>query len=586
MNASVQRLGSGRGRANELTVGQIMSTALLECTPDTAVADAARRMAQQHNSSILVRNGDMLLGMWTEHDALRHQIAHPGAFDIPIYKVMSAPVATMPASTSVSDAAARFKRNDVRHYVVIDSEERPCGVVTQSDVVMNHGVEWFMRLQPVRSVLGERPTVAGPELMISQAAQRMYAHDRDALVVLDPDGVLGILTERAVVRYIAGRQSDRPAYEIASRPLKTVTRDDSLFYARNLMVAHGFRHIGVVDEEGDLIGLIGFGEILRTIEYGYIEELETALAERDSALRASEQRYRALVELSPDAIAVHAHRRILFINPAGAILLGADGPPSVVGRKFDDFLQPVDGDASGTRLASLERNSGSAPQEECLVRLDGRPIDVELSVTAITYNEQRAWQVVMRNITRRKQLERELRRLAITDQLTGIYNRPHFESHLDQAIREADRYGTGFSVLMFDIDRFKEVNDALGHDAGDRVLQDTVRHVGDNLRESDVFARWGGEEFMVLAPGIGADGAASLAEKIREALRRVGTGLDRPVTASFGVAVYDSNEDRERLIKRLDDALYRAKAGGRDRVLVAEPADGDASGQDPTPASS
>jgi len=559
-----------RLRASDLTVGQIMSSGLLECTPDTPVAEAARRMAQKRNSSIIVRDGDALLGIWTERDALGHQLTRPESYDTPIRDVMSAPVATMHADTSVSDAAARFKRYRIRHYVVVNSDERPCGLITQSDVVLNHGVEWFMRLQPVRSVLGDPPPVAGPELPTSRVAQEMYTAHRDALVVLDPDGTRGIVTERDIVQYIAARQADRPAWEIASRPLQTVQEDDSLFHARNLMVAQGFRHLGVVDARDDLIGLIGFGEILATIEYGYIEELELALEERDSALRASEERYRALVELSPDAIAVHSDDCIRFINPAGATLLGADEPANVVGRSFDEFLQDNNGPSAEQRLAAMHRDAGSAPREERLVRLDGRRIDVELSATSITYNDQVAWQIVIRDITRRKDLERELRRLATTDQLTGIHNRPHFEAHLDQAIREAGRYGTELGILMYDLDHFKQVNDALGHDAGDRVLQATVRRVASNLRDSDVFARWGGEEFMLLAPGIGVDGVMHLAEKLRGALRDLDTGFEPRVTASFGVAMYQAGENREQLLKRVDDALYRAKAAGRDCVLIAD----------------
>ena len=555
------------GRTRPLTVGEIMSPALLECGPETPVADAARRMSAQRNSSIVIRDGDELLGIWTENDALRHDLADTASFDTPVARVMSSPVATVPRHLSVSDAAARFKHQGYRHYVVVERDGRPCGLITRSDVVLNHGVEWFMRLQPVRSVLHDPPPVAGPDLAISEAARRMDDARHDALLLRDPEGTPGIVTERDVVRYIAGRQPDAPAWHIASRPLQTVGSDDSLFHARNLMLDRGFRHLGVTEADGRLVGLIGFAEILETIEYGYIEELELALAERDSALRASEERYRALVELSPDAIAVHRDRRILFINPAGARLLGADTPVQVTGRPFDEFLGQARSDDA---LTGIERDGTSQPLEERLDRLDGRTIDVELTACAITYNEAPAWQVVIRDITRRKELEHELRRLATTDQLTGIHNRPHFESHLDQAVHEAARYGTPLALLMFDLDHFKQINDAFGHDCGDAVLRQVVRQVWQALRDSDVFARWGGEEFMVLAPGITADGARRLGNKLRAAVRAVEVDGRGPMTASFGVAIYRGTEDRERLLKRADEALYAAKERGRDRTVFAD----------------
>jgi diguanylate cyclase (GGDEF)-like protein/PAS domain S-box-containing protein len=558
-----------RGQSRDLTVGEIMSTRLLECSPDTPVAEAARRMSASRNSSILVRDGDALLGIWTERDALRQDIADAASLEQPVSAVMSSPVATVPTDLSVSDAAARFKRQGFRHYAVVDPDGRPCGLITQSDVVLNHGVEWFMRLQPVRSVLEAAPSVAGPDLLLSAAARQMHQSRHDALLVRDPEGTPGILTERDVVRYIAARQGDQPAWQLASRPLQTVTPDDSLFHARNLMLHHGFRHLGVIEHDGRLAGLIGFSEILETIEHAYIEELEMALAERDQALRASEERYRALVELSPDAIAVHRDRRILFINPAGARLLGADSPSVVTGRLFDDFLRSETGAPESGSLA-LEREQTSLPREERLTRLDGNVIDIEVSALGITYNDEPAWQVVMRDITRRKELEDELRRLASTDQLTGIHNRPHFESHLDQAVSEAGRYGLPLALLMFDLDHFKQINDALGHDTGDAVLRRVVDSVREALRDSDIFARWGGEEFMVLAPGITTEGASRLAEKLRSAVRAVSVEERGPITASFGVAVYRSAENREQLLKRVDDALYAAKRGGRDRTRFAE----------------
>jgi len=562
-------VNEARTRRGDLRVGQIMSTSPLECPPETPIAEAAHLMSRHRISSILVRADGRLLGIWTENDALRHDLADDEGFDTPISDVMSSPVATVASTLSVSEAAARFKTQGFRHYVVVDPQGEPCGLITQSDVVINHGVEWFMRLQTVSSVLGTPPPVAGAAVPLSEAVRRMHEARRDALIVRDPDGVPGILTERDVVQYIAGRRPDGPAWEAASRPLMTVEETDSLFHARNLMLERGFRHVGVRGERQRLVGLIGFSDILATIESGYIEELELALAERDSALRASEERYRALVEASPDAIAVHGDRRILFINPAGAELLGADDTASLIGRSFEDFLAPAEDAAVEERMGVLERENGSLPHEECVATLDGRRIDVEVSALAISYNDRPAWQIVMRDISRRKELEAELRRLATTDQLTGIHNRPHFESHLDQAVREAARYGMELCVIMFDLDHFKQINDARGHDVGDQVLRQVVADVRDSLRETDVFARWGGEEFMVLAPGIAEQGALHLAEKLGAAVRTVEVTGVGPITASFGVAVYRPEENREQLLKRLDDALYAAKGAGRDRACLA-----------------
>lgn len=557
-----------RARTTDMRVRDIMIDAPLDCAPETPIAEAAHKMAARRVSSILVRDGEEVVGIWTEHDALAHDLDDANAFDTPISEVMSAPVATIDADATVNDAALRFKQQGLRHFVVVDGDGNATGLVTQSDVVFSHGVEWFMRLQPVESVLRGVPPIAAADDRTSKVARQLHETRSDAIVVRDPEGQLGILTERDVVRYIAERRGDCTAWEVASRPLQTVAEKDSLFNARNMMISRGFRHLGVVDAEGQLTGLIGFADILASIEHGYIEELELALQERDSALRASEERYRALVELSPDAICVHRDGELLFINPAGVRLLGASDADELLGVSLANLLIE---ETALERSRLIATDTGNSVQETRLRRHNGVEIDVEMSASPITYAGEAAWQIVLRDITARKRMEAELRRLATTDQLTGIHNRPHFESLLSKAIAQAARYGRRFAVLMFDIDHFKLVNDELGHDAGDRILRRVVDCMAQRLRDSDVFARWGGEEFVILAPEIDDATAHRLAEELLDTLRdSVTTEATGAVTASFGIAVYRPGETRERLFKRLDEALYRAKRSGRNRVCVAD----------------
>ncbi|MFW5969508.1 MAG: CBS domain-containing protein, partial [Halofilum sp. (in: g-proteobacteria)] len=499
-----------REAGTELTVADVMSGDMLTCTADTPVAEAAGRMSAARCSSIIVREDDAVVGIWTERDALAEHCVSGGGTAVPICHVMKAPVLTMPGGTSIGDAAARFKQHGIRHFLVVDARKRPIGVISQSDVVLNHGVEWFMRLQRVANVLGEPPQTVAPDDPLSVATALMRHEDRDAVAMETGDGDFAILTERDVLRHVANGRTDTRCLDAATRPMEIVTEDASLFHARNLMLAGSFRHLGVVDQSGNLTGLIGFREIMQTIEHGYVEELEVALRERDSALRASEERYRSLVEASPDAIAVHRDRRILFINPAGARLLGAESAGEVLGASFEDFLADTTVGTAGERLLVLEREVRSQPTEERFVRLDGQGIDVELRAMPITYNDEPAWQIVMSDITRRKEVEAELRRLANTDQLTGVHNRPHFEQHLDHELREATRYDQPVSLIMFDLNRFKRVNDTLGHEAGDRALQTVASTIASYLRDTDLFARWGGDEFMILTPRTDPDGAWQL----------------------------------------------------------------------------
>ncbi len=164
---------------------------------------------------------------------------------------------------------------------------------------------------------------------------------------------------------------------------------------------------------------------------------------------------------------------------------------------------------------------------------------------------------------------------ADTDELTSLPNRRVFKEALTHEIQRAKRYETPLSLTLFDLDRFKQVNDTHGHPAGDRVLVAATRAVERNLRESDVFARVGGEEFAVLLPNTNEEGALDFAERLRAALQAISSlalGVDTQITASFGVVEFDRDSDDpagEKLIAAADGALYNAKWLGRNRVFSA-----------------
>lgn len=172
-------------------------------------------------------------------------------------------------------------------------------------------------------------------------------------------------------------------------------------------------------------------------------------------------------------------------------------------------------------------------------------------------------------------LHEEARNLALTDKLTGLRNRRLFDQQLSHELARAKRDGRPLALLLLDIDHFKRVNDTHGHPAGDQVLQSVARVVGSGLRECDLAARFGGEEFAVILPDTGRAGAVSVAERIRgavaEAALRLEGGRQVRVTASIGVSVFPGGEAApDRLLECADQALYTAKREGRNRVRLYE----------------
>ena len=164
-----------------------------------------------------------------------------------------------------------------------------------------------------------------------------------------------------------------------------------------------------------------------------------------------------------------------------------------------------------------------------------------------------------------------VRRQAQTDELTDLANRRRFMSALEQEIARTNRFGTPLSLVLFDLDRFKRINDHCGHQVGDLVLRKTADAVRTHIRGTDLAARIGGEEFAILLPGSDAAGAVTFAENLRSAIRREVAVEDVrwSTTASFGVAEFHEGMSSETLVGAADRALYQAKAEGRDRVCTA-----------------
>jgi diguanylate cyclase (GGDEF)-like protein len=169
----------------------------------------------------------------------------------------------------------------------------------------------------------------------------------------------------------------------------------------------------------------------------------------------------------------------------------------------------------------------------------------------------------------RKQRE-QLEELSMKDPLTQALNRRSFLEKAQAEMARASRYRTPACLLLFDIDHFKAVNDIHGHCAGDSVLSEVARTVRENIRGADLFARWGGEEFLILSPQTGTAGMASLAEKLREAIATLSFPGEFTVTASFGVTRHLPGESWDLFLQRCDRALYQAKREGRDRVVIRE----------------
>jgi diguanylate cyclase (GGDEF)-like protein/PAS domain S-box-containing protein len=309
----------------------------------------------------------------------------------------------------------------------------------------------------------------------------------------------------------------------------------------------------------------------------------TARRRIQEAIQESELRYRRLVEGSPECIIVHAAGRVLFANPAAAEVLAVASPEALIGRELLDLVHEESRGEVRERIALAAAADGDAraePGEFRVVTADGRVLDVETVSVPVVHDGRRALQTHVRDVTPRKALERQLVHEAFHDPLTGLANRLLFRDRVEHALSRASRGGPRPVVLFLDLDNFKHVNDGWGHVVGDRLLVQVAARVLATLRAADTCARLGGDEFAVLLEEVDVTSgpvearAAHVASRVVEALVPPLTcdGAEFTVGVSVGIAVAALGDSADDVLRNADLAMYRAKAAGKGRYEMFEPA--------------
>lgn len=564
-----------------LSVARIMQTALLSCRRDTLLCDAAARMAERRCSSMLVMEAGQVLGIWTERDSLDVDFGDDRAVRVPIGEVMRQPVVTLHMATPIGEAALRFTSEGVHHFLVVDDEGAPRGILTQTDMALNQGLESYLKLRDVKGAMRARPLVLPGSLSLREAVKRMRGGSHDAAVVVCGAQGLGIFTERDTVRFIARHPGNVAIAELASRPLLTVEESDPLIRARDLLIDSQKRHLGVLDARGEVVGLLGFHDMLAGAEYIYLKDLREALEQRDQALNQS-RRHLQLAERVIDSsqegvIITDARTRIEFVNPAFTQMTGYT-LEEAVGRTPAILSSGRHSRVFYHAMWRAVRACGYWRGEVWNRRKDGALYLQLLTISAIRDDDGEVtnYAALFSDITHIRENEEQVRRMAYYDPLTRLPNRRLLEDRLALAIRHARRQRQRLAVIFIDLDHFKQVNDTLGHAIGDELLLCVSQRLQASLREDDTLARLGGDEFIALLSEIDEiDQVTRVARRLIEAIStpfEVGKKSLR-VGCSLGIGIYpDDATSPEALLQCADSAMYQAKREGRNtyRLFRAE----------------
>jgi diguanylate cyclase (GGDEF)-like protein/PAS domain S-box-containing protein len=295
------------------------------------------------------------------------------------------------------------------------------------------------------------------------------------------------------------------------------------------------------------------------------------------ALEASEGRFQVLTESAMDIVTVlDADGVITYQSPSVRHLLGVD-PQQMVGRSQYDFVHEDDVSSMRVRFAELVKNGYiDKPFEFRVQAHDGSWRVLEsIGKSCLDVPAVRGIVVNTRDVTERRAIEQRVAHLAYHDALTGLPNRSLMQERISSAISRAERSTKKFAVMFIDIDNFKNINDSLGHDAGDDLLRRVAHRLSESVRAHDTIARQGGDEFIVLLDELeGHQGATRVAQKILQSLRSTFkvNGADQHVSGSIGIAVYpDDGTDASTLLKNADTAMFHSKSLGKNTFQFFTP---------------
>jgi diguanylate cyclase (GGDEF)-like protein/PAS domain S-box-containing protein len=285
------------------------------------------------------------------------------------------------------------------------------------------------------------------------------------------------------------------------------------------------------------------------------------------ALQGSEERYRTLVEGSPDAILIEQDGCVAFANGAAARLFRMPTTDMLLGRSLSTLIAPA-----GSAPAELGAHPSSVPEQHALLS-DATTVDLAVTRQPLDYRGRPAIQVLARDISESKRLQKELRHLATHDALTGLPNRVLLMDRLNQSLAQAKRSSHSFVVAAIDLDRFKWVNDSFGHRAGDNLLRAIAERIGGAVRGVDTLARVGGDEFVLILHDTGnLDEAIRLLERIVKSVAEpvvLDNGIEVAISCSVGCSAFpEDGQDAEELLRAADAAMYRAKESGRNTLQI------------------
>ena len=515
-----------------------------------SLKDVMDLMNMNQKGVIVVLADDRPVGILTERDIV--ELLYRGVdLNDSVEKYSKKLLITTKGNRTIGYGLNLTVENNIRRIIVVDENDVFLGVVTQQDLLNHIEDDYYRADVKVKDVLRNRGQLIGvsPDKALSDVLKILVENHIGAVPVLREGVAVGIITEKDILKLASGDiPLTRAVGDYMTRNVVSCSINTRLVDIVKSMNTRQIRRVVITDGDKRAINIVTVRDVFRNIEVDYGKFLERKLKNAKEVLNL-------LPEMLIEVTDLGSEQLIIWANEAVTNRFGKDIIDKPVTQLIpDDSWQKIS--ATLNRVGRIE--DVKIQTEHGIFELSGYFLETDSNI------EKGRCELIIRDIT-------EDVKLTVTDTLTSVYNRRFINEFLMKEIERSKRTEREFSVVICDIDDFKDINDTHGHLPGDNVLQLFADAITDNLRKVDVIGRYGGDEFIIIMPETPNKIAANVIDQLRQYIADMEVAVPGQesihITASFGIASYpEDGALLEGLLVTADERMYNAKKNGKNSI--------------------